>query len=49
MRVATVTDAAMLFALSEDRVSRNPREWTDWDECTAAAEVPAGAIPRQSG
>ena len=46
MRVAGVTDASLLFAPSRDGISHNPREWTDWDDCAAAAEVLAGALAR---
>ncbi|MFC7324687.1 Zn-dependent hydrolase [Halorubrum rutilum] len=46
MRVARVTDAALLFAPSRDGVSHSPREWTDWADCAAATEVLAGALAR---
>ncbi|MFC4550120.1 MULTISPECIES: M20 family metallo-hydrolase [Halorussus] len=46
MHVANVTDAALLFAPSEDGISHNPREWTDWEDCAAATRVLAGAIAR---
>ena len=42
--VANVTDTAMLFAPSEDGVSHNPREWTDWRDCANATRVLAGAL-----
>ncbi|WP_458189938.1 M20 family metallo-hydrolase [Haladaptatus sp. NG-WS-4] len=44
MRIADVTDAAMLFAPSRDGISHNPAEWTDWDDCAAATRVLAGAL-----
>ena len=37
--VATVTDAALLFAPSEGGVSHSPRAWTDWTNCAAAVGV----------
>ena len=46
MRVARVTDAALLFAPSRDGISHNPREWTDWADCAAATGVLAGAMAR---
>ena len=49
MRVARVTDASLLFAPSQDGISHNPREWTDWTDCAAATEVLAGAIARAAG
>ena len=49
MRVARVTDAALLFVPSRDGISHNPREWTDWADCAAATEVLAGAIARNAG
>ncbi|MEF8842986.1 MAG: Zn-dependent hydrolase [Haloarculaceae archaeon] len=42
--VANVTDTALLFAPSADGDSHNPREWTDWVDCAAAARVLAGAM-----
>ncbi|WP_224449649.1 M20 family metallo-hydrolase [Haloprofundus salilacus] len=49
MHVADVTDAALLFAPSRDGISHNPREWTDWDDCAAAARVLAGAVADAAG
>ena len=49
MRVADVTDAALLFAPSRDGVSHNPREWTDWDDCAAATRALAGAMADAAG
>jgi len=46
MRVAAVTDSALLFAPSREGISHNPREWTDWSDCAAAAEVLAGTLAR---
>jgi N-carbamoyl-L-amino-acid hydrolase len=42
--VANVTDTVLLFAPSEDGVSHNPREWTDWADCENATRVLAGAM-----
>jgi N-carbamoyl-L-amino-acid hydrolase len=42
--VANVTDTVLLFAPSEDGVSHNPREWTDWADCANATRVLAGAM-----
>jgi N-carbamoyl-L-amino-acid hydrolase len=33
-----------MFAPSKDGNSHNPREWTDWEDCTAATTVLAEAI-----
>lgn len=44
MHVAGVTDAALLFAPSRDGISHNPREWTDWEDCTAATRVLAESL-----
>ena len=49
MHVADVTEAALLFAPSEDGISHNPREWTDWDDCASAARVLAGAMAESAG
>jgi N-carbamoyl-L-amino-acid hydrolase len=49
MHVADVTDAGMLFAPSEDGVSHNPAEWTDWDDCADATRVLAGALASLAG
>ncbi|NHN59999.1 MULTISPECIES: Zn-dependent hydrolase [Halorussus] len=46
MHVANATDAALLFAPSENGVSHNPLEWTDWEDCAAATRVLAGAMAR---
>ena len=46
MHVANATDAGLLFAPSEDGISHNPREWTDWGDCAAATRVLAGAMAR---
>ncbi|WP_132058673.1 M20 family metallo-hydrolase [Halorussus amylolyticus] len=48
-RIAGVTDAALLFAPSKDGISHNPKEWTDWDDCAAAARVMGGAIADLAG
>jgi len=42
--VARTTDAGMLFAPSEDGVSHNPLEWTDWADCADATRVLASAL-----
>ncbi|MFB6235153.1 MAG: M20 family metallo-hydrolase [Halopenitus sp.] len=44
MHVASVTDAALVFAPSRDGISHNPREWTDWADCAATTRVLAGAL-----
>lgn len=44
--VADVTDAGLLFAPSRDGVSHSPREWTDWEDCTAATEGLAQTLVR---
>jgi len=44
MQIATLTDAGVLFAPSQDGESHNPREWTDWADCKATTQVLAGAI-----
>ncbi len=44
MTVSRVTDAGLLFAPSVAGVSHNPREWTDWEDCTTAVTVLAGAL-----
>jgi N-carbamoyl-L-amino-acid hydrolase len=49
MRVARVTDAALLFAPSKDGISHNPREWTDWGDCADATRVLAGGLARAAG
>ncbi|SFR67593.1 M20 family metallo-hydrolase [Halogeometricum limi] len=43
-RVAKATDAGMLFSPSRDGISHNPLEWTDWDDCAAAASALAGGL-----
>ncbi len=37
--VADKTNTVMLFAPSRDGISHNPLEWTDWKDCSAAADV----------
>ncbi|GAB6877740.1 Zn-dependent hydrolase [Halorubrum gandharaense] len=49
MRVAQVTDAALLFAPSRDGISHNPLEWTDWEDCADATRVLAGAVASTAG
>jgi len=49
MYLADVTDAALLFAPSENGISHNPREWTDWADCASAARVMAGAMADVAG
>lgn len=49
MNVATVTDAALLFAPSRNGVSHNPLEWTDWADCAAVARVLAGGLASLAG
>jgi N-carbamoyl-L-amino-acid hydrolase len=41
--LAAVTDAGMLFAVSEDGKSHSPAEYTSWDDCYAAANTFANA------
>lgn len=47
MHVATVTDAGMVFAPTQDGASHSPREWTDWEDCAAATRVLAEALVGQ--
>ncbi|WP_049981923.1 Zn-dependent hydrolase [Halolamina rubra] len=49
MHVADVTEAALLFAPSQDGISHNPREWTDWKDCASATRVLAGAMAESAG
>jgi N-carbamoyl-L-amino-acid hydrolase len=49
MHVASVTDACLLFAPSEDGVSHNPREWTDWDDCATATRALAESVAASAG
>jgi len=49
MHVADVTEAALLFAPSQDGISHNPREWTDWEDCANATRVLAGAMAESAG
>ena len=49
MHVADVTEAALLFAPSQDGISHNPREWTDWEDCASATRVLAGAMAESAG
>jgi N-carbamoyl-L-amino-acid hydrolase len=49
MHVADVTDAGLLFAPSENGISHNPKEWTDWDDCATAARVLAGSLADLAG
>lgn len=44
MHIATVTDDRMLFAPSEEGISHNPAEWTDWEDCARATAVLATAL-----
>ncbi len=37
--IATETDAGLIFVPSENGISHSPEEWTDWEDCTRAAEV----------
>jgi N-carbamoyl-L-amino-acid hydrolase len=41
--MATVTSAGMIFVPSVGGVSHNPREFTEWDDCVAGANVLLGA------
>lgn len=49
MHVADVTEAALLFAPSQEGISHNPREWTDWEDCANATRVLAGAMAESAG
>lgn len=44
MAVAKATDAGLLFAPSEEGISHNPMEWTEWEDCATAVEVLAEGI-----
>ncbi|ELY86214.1 Zn-dependent hydrolase [Natrialba taiwanensis] len=44
MQVADVTNAALLFAASVGGHSHSPKEWADWDDCTAATTVLAESL-----
>jgi N-carbamoyl-L-amino-acid hydrolase len=46
MRVAEVTDAALLFVASEDGHSHSPKERADWADCADAATVLAESLAR---
>lgn len=49
MRVATATDAGLLFAPSEGGHSHSPAEWTDWADCAAATKVLTTALASLAG
>jgi N-carbamoyl-L-amino-acid hydrolase len=49
MHIADVTDAGLLFAPSENGISHNPKEWTDWNDCATATRVLAGALADLAG
>ena len=44
--VSSETDAGLLFAPSENGISHNPREWTDWEDCATATGVLAASAAR---
>ncbi|MFC7135411.1 MULTISPECIES: Zn-dependent hydrolase [Salinibaculum] len=44
--VATTTETVMLFAPSEDGISHNPREWTEWEDCYDVTRVLAETMRR---
>lgn len=44
MQVARATDVGLLFSPSRGGHSHSPREWTDWLDCAAAADVLATAL-----
>ncbi|SIR64280.1 N-carbamoyl-L-amino-acid hydrolase [Haladaptatus litoreus] len=48
MRLEPFTDVGLLFAPSQDGISHNPLEWTDWGDCADSAEVLAGSLFRLS-
>ena len=39
MHIANATDAGLLFAPSQNGISHNPNEWTDWDDCSIATQA----------
>ena len=47
--VADRTDALLLFAPSQDGISHNPREWTDWSDCATATGFLARAVAAAAG
>jgi N-carbamoyl-L-amino-acid hydrolase len=49
MNIARVTDAGMLFVPSQDGISHNPQEWTDWEDCAQAGNVLLDAITTLAG
>ena len=49
MRVAEHADVGMIFVRSRDGISHNPREWSDWDDCAAAADVLANVLVDVAG
>lgn len=48
-RIADVTDTGMLFVRSQDGISHNPKEWTDWEDCATATRVLGGALATLAG
>jgi len=46
MRTADVTDGGLLFTPSEDGISHNPDERTEWADCTDAVRVLTDALVR---
>lgn len=44
MRLAPFTDVGLLFAPSENGISHNPLEWTDWEACTECTQVLARSL-----
>lgn len=47
--ISRVTDSGLLFAPSEDGISHNPKEWTDWSDCATATRVLAETAIRLAG
>lgn len=44
MHVANVTDAGLLFGPSQNGISHNPYEWTNWGDCSAATQALAETL-----
>ena len=44
MHVANATDAGLMFAPSRRGISHSPDEWTDWDDCSMAAQALAETL-----
>ncbi|GAA0239213.1 Zn-dependent hydrolase [Halobacterium noricense] len=44
MRLEPLTDVGLLFAPSENGISHNPLEWTDWEDCAKCTSVLASSL-----